>query len=91
MSAKVSIGLCIKNCEDYIKEAIDSILRQDYSHDLMELIFVDESDDDTLSIVKESVSGIDIQTKILHVTRKGLGYSRNLVIKNATGDYIFLF
>lgn len=89
MKPKVTIGVCVRNCEDYVREAIDSILRQDFPHELMELIFVDDgSEDSTLSIVQECVSMIDIPTKVFHTSWKGLGHARNMVAANAEGDFI---
>jgi glycosyltransferase involved in cell wall biosynthesis len=85
---KVTIGICTRNCEDYIKEAIESVLNQDFPHKLMELIFVDESEDNTLSIIRDYVSKSDIENRVFHVAGKGLGHARNLVAANARGEYI---
>ena len=88
MKTKVTIGVCVRNCENMIKEAIESIIDQDFPHELMEVIFVDESEDNTLSIIQEYVSRIDIPAKVFHISRKGLGYARNVVVANAEGDFI---
>jgi len=89
MKPKVTIGVCVKNAEATIKDAIESILAQDYPHELMEVIFVDESDDETPSIIKEYVSRIDMSVKVFHYKRRmGLGLSRNIVVENANGDYV---
>lgn len=88
MKPKVTIGVCVRNCQDTISEAIQSILTQDFPHELMEIIFVDESEDNTLSIIKECASKVDMKIKIFHYKGKGLGYSRNVVVNNAHGDYI---
>jgi glycosyltransferase involved in cell wall biosynthesis len=89
MKPKVTIGVCVRNCESYIKEAIDSILNQDFPHELMETIFVDDdSEDNTLSIIREYTSQIDIPTKVFHTPWKGLGHARNMVIAHAQGDFI---
>ena len=51
MKPKVTVGMCVKNCAATIKEAIESVLNQDFPHELMELIIVDgNSEDETLSI-----------------------------------------
>jgi len=85
---KVTIGLCIKNCEATIKEALDSIKNQDYPHELIEVIVVDGySTDKTIQIVKEILCRSDIKTKIFF-ENKGLGFARQIVVDNATGDYI---
>lgn len=89
MKPKVTIGVCVKNCVGSIKDAIDSILGQDFPHELMEVIFVDDgSEDNTLSVIKDCVSRMDIQVKIHHQEWRGLGPARNVVVDNARGDYI---
>ena len=86
--AKVTIGLCVKNCEATIKEAIDSIVNQDFPPELMELIVVDGcSKDKTLLIIKKALSNTSIKRKIFH-ENKGLGVARQIVVNNASGDYI---
>jgi alpha-1,3-rhamnosyltransferase len=86
---KVTLGVCVRNCEGYIKEAIESIIAQSYPHDLLVLVFVDGgSEDKTLSIIRELASKIDIKCKVLHDFGRGLGYARNLVIANAEGDFV---
>jgi len=85
---KVTIGLCVKNCGATVKEAIDSIIDQDFPHELMELIVVDGySIDKTLSIIKKALLNTDIKIKIFH-ENKGLGVARQIVVNNAGGDYI---
>ena len=85
----VTIGICVKNCEATVKEAIDSILDQDFQHELMDVIFVDDgSTDKTLSIIESYVSQMDMKVKVFHHKWEGLGYSRNVVVANAEGCFI---
>ncbi|MFX1535503.1 MAG: glycosyltransferase [Promethearchaeota archaeon] len=89
VTPKVTIGVCVKNSEQTIRDAIESIINQDFSHELMEIIFVDDdSVDNTLSIITAYVNKMDVQSKIFHHDWKGLGFSRNIVIDNAKGKYI---
>jgi len=89
MKAKVTVGMCVKNCEATVKEAIDSIVNQDYPHELMEIIVVDgNSKDKTLSIIIDSISKTNMQAKIYHDKGKGLGVARQIVVNNALGEYI---
>jgi glycosyltransferase involved in cell wall biosynthesis len=86
---KVSVGVCVRNCEKIIGETIESIMKQDYPHELMEVIFVDDgSSDRTLSIIKDFASKMDMSVKIFYHKWRGVGYSRNVVVKNASGKYI---
>lgn len=85
---KVTVGLCVKNAEATVREAINSVFSQDFPHELIELIVVDGySVDKTLSIIKEGVKGIDIKSKIF-CENKGLGHARQTVVDNAEGKYI---
>jgi len=86
---KVTIGICVRNCQDTISKAIESVLIQDFPHELMEVIFVDDgSKDNTLSIIKEYAFKLDMRVKVFHHDWRGLGYSRNVVVENASGEYI---
>lgn len=85
---KVTIGLCVRNAEATIKQAIDSILNQDFPHELMELIVVDGcSEDKTLDIIKSKLENSYIKSRIF-CEKKGLGYARQIVVDNAQGEYI---
>ena len=89
MTPKVTIGVCVRNCEASVKEAIVSVLDQDFPHELMEIIFVDDgSEDETLRVILDSVSRLDMRVKIFHGKWQGLGPARNVVVDNALGDYI---
>lgn len=89
MTPDVTIGICIRNCENSIKEVIDSIQNQDFPHELMEVIFVDDgSTDRTLSIVSKCASSMDMRSKVFHDCWKGLGPARNVIVENANSDYI---
>ena len=89
MKPFVSIGVCVKNSSSTLRDAIESIINQDFVHELMEVIFVDDgSEDNTLSIIEECVSRIDIPVRIFHNNWQGLGPVRNIVVDNAQGKYI---
>jgi glycosyltransferase involved in cell wall biosynthesis len=85
---RVTIGLCVKNCADTIKQCIESVVSQDYPHDLMEIIVVDGcSKDATLSIVKNVLSSTHLRSKIFF-ENEGLGKARQIIVNESDGDYI---
>jgi glycosyltransferase involved in cell wall biosynthesis len=87
-NVKVTVGICVKNSETTVKEAIESLLAQDFPHVLMELIVVDGcSRDKTLSIIEQSIKEANITTKIF-CENEGLGRARQVVVDNANGEYV---
>jgi glycosyltransferase involved in cell wall biosynthesis len=81
---KVSVILAVFNGEDYIKDAIDSILRQTYSN--FELIIIDDgSKDNTVNIIKDL---IDPRIKLIEQENRGLAASLNRAIEISSGKFI---
>jgi len=86
---KVTVGMCAKDAEKSIRLAIDSVIAQDFNHELMEIVFVDDgSSDNTLKIMQDLTSKIDIKMRIFSGKWKGIAAARNTVVENAVGDYI---
>ena len=92
MITKITIGVCIKNCEKSIKYTLKSIYEQDYEQNAIELIIVDnKSTDRTIDIVNDFLSKVrnnKIKYKIFFNKYSGLSKSRQIVVDNATGYYI---
>lgn len=85
----VTVGFCVLNEEKNIMTAIESVVRQDFPHECIELIFVDDgSTDNSLQIINEFVSKTDFRSKVFSTKRRGLGPARQTVVENASGDYI---
>jgi glycosyltransferase involved in cell wall biosynthesis len=88
MNPLVTIGVCVRNCEGYVKEAIESILSQDFPRELMEVIVVDgNSTDKTLSIIEKELEESFVKTDIFS-ENEGLGAARQIVVDNASGQYV---
>lgn len=86
MNPIVSVNLCVFNGENYIREALESIISQTYKD--WELVIInDGSTDSTESIIKEYINrGYPI---VYHWQENhGLGYSRNEAIRRSCGEYI---
>ena len=89
MFPRVTIGVCVRNSEKFIGDAIGSITTQDFPLDRIKLVFVDDgSEDRTLSVIKDYVEKMDLAVEVIHTPWKGLGNARNLVIANSVGEYI---
>lgn len=89
MKPKVTVGICVRNCAEYVEETIKSVLNQDFPFKLVEIIFVDDgSQDNTLAIIRKYASSMSISSTVLSTSWKGIGHARNMVIDQAIGDYI---
>jgi glycosyltransferase involved in cell wall biosynthesis len=89
MNTKVTVGLCVKNGAKVVKTAFNSISIQDYPHELMKLVIVDNgSSDNTLSLAMAFAQEVDIKTFVTSSKGKGLGATRQIAVDNAEGDYI---
>ncbi len=86
MEPKVSVVMLVLNGQRFIREAIESIVAQTYRN--LELVVVDDgSTDGTGDIVKLFMSRIDIRY-VRHSENRGIAFSVNDGIRNATGDMI---
>lgn len=84
----VSIIVPVYNCEEYVKETIESIENQTYKN--WELIIIDDnSTDNSLKIIKEKVKENKEKIKYIHLTEnKGVAIARNTGLEIAQGNYI---
>lgn len=85
---KISILMGIYNCATTLPEAIDSILAQTYTN--WELIMCDDgSKDDTFAVATTYAMRYPEKIRLLkNEENKGLNYTLNKCLKNATGFYI---
>ena len=92
MKTKVSILIPIYKAEQYIEECLQSVFEQTY--DNIEYILVDDaSPDHSLDIVNQIIRKYKEKSQSVKVitNRKNLGIAqtRNILINNATGEYIY--
>ncbi len=87
-STTVTVGLCVKNAESIIKKALDSLVKQNFPKEYLDLIVVDgNSKDKTLQTIKDALKNAHFQVRILEENR-GLGFARQMVLQEAKGKYI---
>jgi glycosyltransferase involved in cell wall biosynthesis len=83
----ISVVMTAYNEEQYIADAIDSVLNQKF--DDFELIIVDDnSTDGTLEIVQEYKRRCKKVKVIMNERNQGQSISRNKALKSSSGDYI---
>ena len=85
---KISIIMGIYNCEQTLREAIDSLLAQTFSD--WELIMCDDGSTDNTFLIAQEYANKDSQKFILlkNDTNMGLNYTLNRCLSVARGEYI---
>lgn len=84
---KLSVIIAVYNTEKYVEKCLDSLLSQTYSN--IELVVVNDcSTDGSLKILKKYDKKYDNIILIDNKQNKGLSYSRNVGLENASGEYI---
>lgn len=85
---RISVVMCVYNCEDTVKKSIDSIISQTYS-DWFFIICDDGSNDETIDIIKEFSKQYPNKFLILqNQTNKGLTYSLTRCLKYVKTEFI---
>ena len=85
---KVSIIIPVYNNSKYLRDCLNSVLKQ--TLDNIEIITIDDcSTDDSFDILKEYQSKYQEKLKIIRNNKNmGVGYTRNLGISLSSGKYI---
>jgi glycosyltransferase involved in cell wall biosynthesis len=87
MNNKISIIMPVYNSEKYLKESIESVLKQEYIN--WELILIDDGSTDLSSVICNQYTIEDNRIKFIRHTHTGLpSVIRNIGLKVCTGNYI---
>ena len=78
--------MSVYNTEDYLKQAIESVVEQTYTN--FELIIVNDGSTDNSGEIVDSYAERDNRIVVIHKENSGLSDSRNIALKKVTGDYV---
>lgn len=84
----ISVVVPVYNVEKYLSECVESIVKQSYKN--LEIILVDDGSTDNSGIICDEFSKIDNRIIVIHKENGGLSDARNVGIKNAKGQFIYL-
>jgi GT2 family glycosyltransferase len=85
----VTVGICVRNGEGMLANAVESIINQDFPLKQLQLVFVDDgSQDQTPKIISQYASTLNVQAKFFRTSWQGLGHARNIVVDNADGEFL---
>ena len=83
---KFSVVMPVYNVEKYLRESVESVLKQTYTN--FELIIVDDGSTDGCYEICENYQKSDSRCKVIHQENKGLLLARRTGIRVASGDYL---
>ena len=81
----ISVIIPVYNVKPYIKDCMESILRQSYPK--MEIILIDDGSTDGSGADCDAFARTDSRVKVVHQENQGLSAARNRGIKESTGAY----
>ena len=82
----ISIVVPVYNVEKYLRECLESILKQTYQN--LEIILVDDGSTDCSGKICDDYAGKDRRIAVVHQKNQGVLAARNTGIKKAHGRYI---
>jgi len=85
-AVKISVVIPAYQVEQYLRECVDSVLKQTYPH--VEVILVDDGSTDTTASICDMYARADKRVTVIHQENGGLSDARNTGIRNASGDYV---
>lgn len=83
---KISVIMPVYNVEKFIKQSIESVIKQTYTN--LEIIIVDDGSTDSSGKICDKYSKKDNRIKVIHKENGGLSSARNVGLDNATGKYV---
>ena len=86
MSDLVSIIIPVYNAENYIRDCLNSVIKQTYRN--IEIILIDDGTLDNSGIICEEYAMKDERIRVIHKKNEGVSTARNVGIGLAKGRYI---
>lgn len=83
---RISVLLPVYNAEQYLKQAVDSILEQTYEN--FEIIAIDDGSKDASGRLLDEYAALDSRVRVIHQENKGLVATLNRAIDLAQGEFL---
>lgn len=82
----ISVIIPVYNVEKYLKNCLDSVIKQTYNN--IEIILVDDGSPDNCPDICDEYASKDTRINVIHKQNGGLSDARNVGIEQARGKYI---
>ena len=85
---KLSIIVPVYNVEKYLRDCLDSLLDQDISKEIYEIVCVDDGSPDNCGGICDQYAIKDNRIRVIHKKNEGVSVARNTALEVAVGDFI---
>ncbi len=85
-SPLVSVVIPVHNVEDYLREALDSVLGQ--THRELDVVLVDDGSTDGSGAIADEYAARDRRVRAVHTENRGLGAARNEGLRHVRGELL---
>lgn len=82
----ISVIVPVYHVEKYLQECVNSLLRQTYTD--LEIWLIDDGSTDGSANLCDEYALLDDRIRVVHKQNEGLGLTRNVGLKHATGKYV---
>jgi len=83
---KISIIIPVYNVEKFLRQAVESVLKQTYSN--LQIILVDDGSTDNSGAICDELEKSDDRILVIHKPNGGLSDARNAGLEKVTGKYV---
>lgn len=83
----ISVIIPVYNVEEYLRECVDSVLKQTYQN--FEVILVDDGSTDSSGDICDEYVGNDERVSVVHQKNGGLSVARNTGLAESNGKYVY--
>lgn len=80
----VSIIIPVYNVEQYLAEALDSVIHQTYEK--LEILVIDDGSSDRSGVICDTYASMDQRISVIHQENRGLSAARNVGLDRMTGE-----
>lgn len=84
--ALISVIIPIYNVSRYLRQCVESVLKQTYAN--IEILLINDGSTDDSGDICESFAAQDSRVRVFHKSNGGLSDARNLGLENAKGAYV---
>ncbi len=85
--ALISVIIPVYNVEEYLRECVDSVLKQTYQN--FEIILVDDGSTDSSGKICDEYVKKDDRITVIHRKNGGLSVARNTGLSESNGNYVY--